>query len=36
MVFAGGSFGQAWIYLVAPLLGGAATATVFKIQNPAD
>jgi glycerol uptake facilitator-like aquaporin len=36
MVFARGSLGQAWIYLVAPLLGGAAAATVFKMQNPAD
>lgn len=36
MLFAGGSFGQAWIYLVAPLLGGWAAAAVFKIQNPGD
>ncbi len=36
MIFAGGSFGQAWIYLVAPLLGGWAAAAVYKIQNPGD
>ncbi len=36
MIFAGGSFGQTWIYLVAPLLGGWAAAAVYKIQNPGD
>ncbi|HEX5005270.1 MAG TPA: aquaporin [Gemmatimonadales bacterium] len=34
MLFAGGSFGQAWIYLVGPLLGAWAAAAVFKLQNP--
>lgn len=32
----GGSMGDLWIYLVAPLLGGVVAATVFKIQNPED
>lgn len=35
-IFAGGSLGPAWIYLVAPLLGGWAAAMVFKTQNPGD
>jgi len=34
MVFAGGAFGEAWIYLVAPLLGGWAAAAVYQVQNP--
>jgi hypothetical protein len=25
-----------WIYIVFPLLGGAAASAVFKIQNPED
>jgi glycerol uptake facilitator-like aquaporin len=32
----GGSFGQSWIYLVGPLLGGWAAAVVFRTQNPGD
>lgn len=32
----GGSLGNLWIYLVAPLAGGALAAVVFKIQNPGD
>ena len=32
----GGSLGNLWYYLVGPLLGGAAAAAVFKIQNPND
>ena len=35
-IFAGGSLSQAWIYLVAPLLGGWAAAIVFRTQNPGD
>ncbi|MFQ5570772.1 MAG: MIP/aquaporin family protein [Rhodothermales bacterium] len=35
-VLGDGSFGDIWIYLVAPLLGGAASAFVFKMQNPGD
>ena len=31
-----GSAGNLWIYLVFPLLGGAAAAWVFKVQNPGD
>lgn len=29
-----GSLGSLWIYLVAPLAGGAAAAAVFRFQNP--
>ena len=32
----GGSLANIWIYLVGPLLGGAAAALVFKVQNPGD
>ena len=32
----GGGFGDLWLYLVGPLLGGAVAAMVFKIQNPDD
>ena len=32
----GGTIGNIWIYLVAPLAGGAAAAFCFKIQNPGD
>ena len=32
----GGSFGDIWLYLVGPLLGGVVAALVFKIQNPRD
>ena len=32
----GGEFGDLWLYLVGPLLGGAAAAMVFKMQNPGD
>lgn len=32
----GGSFGNLWLYLVGPLLGGAVAAAVFKVQNPDD
>ncbi len=33
--FAGdGGLGDIWIYIVAPLLGGAAAALVFKVQHP--
>jgi glycerol uptake facilitator-like aquaporin len=32
----GGGFGDLWLYLVGPLLGGAVAAIVFKIQNPGD
>jgi aquaporin Z len=31
-----GSFGNLWLYLVGPLLGGAVAAAVFKFQNPDD
>jgi len=31
-----GSFGNLWLYLVGPLLGGAVAAAVFKVQNPDD
>lgn len=31
-----GAIGNIWIYLVAPLAGGAVAAFVFKIQNPDD
>jgi len=30
----GGSMANLWIYLVAPFIGGAAAAIVFKIQTP--
>lgn len=33
-VFFGGGVADVWIYLVAPLLGGAAAASVFKLQHP--
>jgi len=29
----GGSFGDVWLYLVGPLLGGAAASVVFKMQD---
>jgi len=32
----GGGFGDLWLYLVGPLLGGAAAAMVFKMQSPGD
>jgi aquaporin Z len=32
----GGSLADLWIYLVAPLVGGAVAAVVFKVQNPGD
>ena len=32
----GGGFGDLWLYLVGPLLGGVVAATVFKMQNPGD
>jgi len=32
-VMNGGSFANAWLYLVGPLLGGAAAAYVFKMQH---
>ena len=32
----GGSFGDVWLYLVGPLLGGGAAAVVFKMQHPGD
>lgn len=32
----GGGLGNVWFYLVGPLLGGAAAAAVFKLQNPDD
>lgn len=35
-VFGDGGYGDLWIYLVAPLLGGATAALVFKLQNPDD
>jgi aquaporin Z len=31
-----GSLTNTWIYIVFPLLGGAAASAVFKIQNPED
>jgi hypothetical protein len=31
-----GSLTNIWIYIVFPLLGGAAASAVFKIQNPED
>ncbi len=31
-----GAIGNIWIYLVAPLAGGAVAAYVFKFQNPGD
>jgi aquaporin Z len=36
MAMGGGSFGDGWIYLVGPFGGGAAAATVYKMQNPTD
>lgn len=33
---AGGTLAHLWIYLVAPLAGGAVAALVFKYQNPED
>jgi glycerol uptake facilitator-like aquaporin len=35
-IFAGGSLGLAWIYLVAPLFGGWVAAVVFRTRNPGD
>ena len=35
-LFGGGSFANLWHYLVGPLLGGAAAALIFKMQNPDD
>lgn len=32
-VMGNGSWGNLWLYLVGPLLGGAAAAAVYKIQN---
>ena len=32
----GGGFGDLWLYLVGPLLGGAVAAVVFRMQNPGD
>jgi len=32
----GGSLGGLWVYLVAPTLGGALAAFVYKFQNPED
>jgi aquaporin Z len=31
----GGSFANAWLYLVGPLLGGVVAALVFKVQEAA-
>lgn len=31
-----GGFGNLWIYLVGPLLGGVVAPVIFKIQNPGD
>ena len=36
VIAGGGPIGNIWIYLVAPLAGGAVAAFVFKIQNPDD
>ena len=36
VIAGGGSIGNIWIYLVAPLAGGAVAAYVFKFQNPDD
>ncbi len=36
VIVGGGPIGNIWIYLVAPLAGGAVAAFVFKIQNPGD
>jgi aquaporin Z len=33
---ADGSVANLWLYLVGPLLGGAAAAWVFRLQNPED
>ena len=30
---AGGSFANAWLYVVGPLLGGGAAAAIFKLQE---
>jgi aquaporin Z len=35
-VAGGGSFGDIWLYLVGPLLGGVVAAMVFKMQHPGD
>ena len=32
-VVGGGGYGNLWLYIVGPLLGGAAAAFVFKLQN---
>ncbi len=36
VIAGGGTIANIWIYLVAPLAGGAVAAYVFKIQNPGD
>lgn len=36
VIAGGGSIANIWIYLVAPLAGGAVAAYVFKFQNPDD
>ena len=36
VIAGGGTLANIWIYLVAPLAGGAVTAFVFKFQNPDD
>lgn len=36
MILGGGSMSALWLYLVGPLLGGAAAATVFKMQGGGD
>ena len=36
VIAGGGTIANIWIYLVAPLAGGAVAAFVFKIQNPGD
>ena len=36
VIAGGGTIANIWIYLVAPLAGGAVAAFVFKIQNPDD
>lgn len=36
VIAGGGPIGNIWIYLVAPLAGGAVAAYVFRFQNPGD